>query len=363
MSEKSSHPFGGHLELLYQLSQTFNASLDLNEVLDRVMDEVIAAIGAERGFVALKGEAGSLEFRSARGIEQTSIDDPECQISHSVIGEVLQKENTILTHDAQNDQRFSNHASVLDLQLRSVLCAPLKHKDKILGVIYIDNRIFAGFFGDDELELISAIASNAAIAIENARLYQIAVEKGRMERELQMAYRVQSSLIPEELPQCSGWEFAASWQPAREVSGDYYDFIPYGDEGLCLMIADVTDKGMPAALFMALTRSLVRASIDQAESLALGISRANRLICLDSNISMPVTLFLCQLSPDKEITYVNAGHNPTLHYDASKGEITDLTRTGMFLGVDESAEYSQETIVLESEDTLIFYTDGVPDAI
>jgi len=327
------------------------------------MDEVIAAIGAERGFIALKGADGGLDFRSARGIEQTSIEDPESQISHSVIEEVLQNEETILTHDAQSDDRFSDRSSVLDLQLRSILCAPLTLKDKVLGVIYVDNRIFTGFFSNDELALISAIASSAAVAIENARLYEIAVEKGRMERELQMAYRVQASLIAEELPQSPGWEFAASWHPAREVSGDFYDFIPYGDDNLCLVIADVTDKGMPAALFMALTRSLVRASLDRADSLAEGIARANYLICSDSNISMPVTLFLCCIADDEEITYVNAGHNPTIHFDTQKGELIKLTRTGMFLGFDEEAEYNQETLSLNSGDFLVFYTDGVPDAI
>jgi len=363
MSEKPAPAFGSRFELLYQLSQTFNSSLNLDEVLDRVMDEVIAAIGAERGFVAMKGEGGGFDFRSARGIEHTSIEDPDSQISHSVIEEVFQKEETVLTHDAQSDDRFSDRSSVLDLQLRSILCAPLKLKEKIFGVIYIDNRIFAGFFSNDELELISAIASSAAVAIENARLYEIAVEKGRMERELQMAYRVQSSLITEDLPQIKGWDFAASWQPAREVSGDFYDFIPYQDDNLCLIIADVTDKGMPAALFMALTRSLVRASIDQANSIAEGISRANYLICSDSSISMPVTLFLCCLDEDKEIAYVNAGHNPTIHYDAAKKELIKLTRTGMFLGFDDEAEYRQETVALNSGDFLVFYTDGVPDAI
>ncbi len=354
MTEASTPAFGSRFELLYQLSQTFNSSLDLNEVLDRVMDEVIEAIGAERGFVALKGEDGSLEFRSARGIEHTSIEDPESEISHSVIEEVLQNEETVLTHDAQSDDRFSDRSSVLDLQLRSILCAPLMLKDKTLGVIYVDNRIFAGFFNNDELELMTAIASSAAVAIDNARLYEIAVEKGRMERELQMAYRVQSSLITEDLPKTPGWEFAASWHPAREVSGDFYDFIPYQDDKLCLVIADVTDKGMPAALFMALTRSLVRASLDRADSLAEGITRANYLICSDSNISMPVTLFLCCIDAENEISFVNAGHNPTIHFDASESELVKLTRTGMFLGFDEDAEYNQETLSLDSGDFLVF---------
>ena len=236
-------------------------------------------------------------------------------------------------------------------------------KNKILGVIYVDNRIFVGFFSNDELELMTAIASSAAVAIDNARLYEIAVEKGRMERELQMAYRVQSSLITDDLPKTPGWEFAASWHPAREVSGDFYDFIPYQDDKLCLVIADVTDKGMPAALFMALTRSLVRASLDRADSLAEGIARANYLICSDSNISMPVTLFLCGIDADNKVNFVNAGHNPTIHFDTSESELIKLTRTGMFLGFDEDAEYDQETVNLGSGDFLVFYTDGVPDAI
>ena len=115
---------------------------------------------------------------------------------------------------------------MIGLQLRSIICAPLKLKDRLLGVIYVDNRLHAGIFTPESLELLNAIASSAAIAIENATLYQVAVEKGRMERELQMAYRVQSSLIPDSTPHVPGWEFAASWQPAREVSGDFYDFIP-----------------------------------------------------------------------------------------------------------------------------------------
>lgn len=364
MTEKSTPAFGSRFELLYQLSQTFSSSLDLDEVLNRVMDEVIAAIGAERGFVALQDGEGGLEFRSARGIERTSIDDPESQISHSVIEEVLQNQQTVLTHDAQTDDRFSTRASVVDLQLRSILCTPLKLKEKVLGVIYADNRIFTGFFTNEDLELFAAIASSAAIAIENARLYQVAVEKGRMERELQMAYRVQSSLITDQLPEFPGWDFAASWQPAREVSGDFYDFIQHEDGNLSLVIADVTDKGMPAALFMALTRSLVRASLDQAGTSAEGIARANYLICADSNISMPVTLFHALLdASNNQITYVNAGHNPTIHYDAEKDKLQKLTRTGMFLGFDEDATYDQEMMQLNSGDFLVFYTDGVPDAI
>lgn len=364
MSTGNSELPAERLALLYHLTRTFNSSLDLDEVLNRVMDEVIAATQAERGFVTLRGEDGGLDFRVARGLDHKTIDDPQFQISRSVVEEVAQKGEPVLTSNAQQDERFSARQSVMILGLRSIICAPLKIKDAVTGVIYVDNRLQAGIFTQDDLELLSTIASSAAIAIENARLYQVAVEKGRMERELQMAFKVQSSLIPEDTPQIPGWEFVAHWQPAREVAGDYYDFIAHESGGLGMVVADVTDKGMPAALFMALTRSIVRASLDQATSPAEGITRANRLICTDSTSSMPVTLFYGLLDTDEnQITYVNAGHNPPIYYDAERDEFIKLTRTGIFLGFDEQAFYKQEILALNPGDFIALYTDGVTDAM
>ncbi len=352
------------LALLYHLTRTFNSSLDLDEVLNRVIDEVITATQAERGFVTLRQEDGDLDFRVARGLDQTTIDDPQFQISRSVVEEVAQKGEPVLTSNAQQDERFSARQSVMILGLRSIICAPLKIKDAVTGVIYVDNRLQAGIFTQEDLELLSTLASSAAIAIENARLYQVAVEKGRMERELQMAFKVQSSLIPEDTPKIPGWEFVAHWQPAREVAGDYYDFIAHESGGLGLVIADVTDKGMPAALFMALTRSIVRASLDQAASPAEGIARANRLICGDSTNSMPVTLFYGFLDTTSgQITYVNAGHNPPLYYSSDRDELSRLTRTGIFLGFDEQATYEQSDLVLNPGDFIVLYTDGVTDTM
>lgn len=363
MSSNLPELTGDRFALLYRLSQTFNASLDLDEVLDRVMDEVITATKAERGFVTLSEAEGGLVFRSARGMDHTTIEEPQFQISRGVVEEVAQSGVAILTNDAQLDDRFSQRQSVMSLGLRSILCAPLKFKDRMLGVIYVDNRFQAGIFAKTDLELLSAIASSAAIAIENARLYQVAIEKGRMERELQMAFQVQSSLIPKGTPHFPDWEFAAFWQPAREVAGDYYDFIHKENQKLGLVIADVTDKGMPAALFMALTRSIVRASFNQSNSPARAITMANRLICADSTSDMPVTLFLCQFAPERqEIIYVNAGHNPPLHFQAKQNEFFEMKRTGMALGVESQVKYSQSIQSVSPGDFIVFYTDGVIDA-
>jgi sigma-B regulation protein RsbU (phosphoserine phosphatase) len=361
------------LALLYRITQTLNSSLDLHEVLNRMMDEVIAAIRAERGFVMLRDVAPEtapplaaqpLVFKVARGMDMQVIEEPSFQVSRGVVDEVARAGQPMLTSDAQADARLNLRQSVLSLGLRSILCVPLQVKGATIGVVYVDNRLQAGLFTPADLDLLNSIASSAAVAIENARLYQLAVEKGRLERELQMAREVQASLLPRQTPQLPGWEFAAHWQPAREVSGDFYDFIPLGADQLGLVIADVTDKGMPAALFMALSRSIVRASVTNAPSPLEGIVQANRLICADSTNSMFVTLCYAQIDALMgEVTFVNAGHNPPLLYRAGADQLGRLARTGMALGVEAESPFEQRVVSLARGDFILLYTDGVTDAL
>ncbi|HLF28685.1 MAG TPA: GAF domain-containing SpoIIE family protein phosphatase [Anaerolineae bacterium] len=365
-SEKANvtQPSGERLALLYRVSQTFNSSLDLDEVLNRVIDEVIAATRAERGFVMLRDESGRLTFRAARGMDQRTIDAPAFQISRTVIERVARESRPLLTHNAQNDEWLRERTSVIALGLRSVLCVPLMLKGESIGVVYVDNRLQTGLFTSGDLELLTAIASSASVAIDNARLYQVAVEKGRLEHELQVAREVQVSLLPRETPRVPGWEFAAHWQPAREVSGDFYDFIESGPDRLGIVIADVSDKGMPAALFMALTRSILRASAAAAESPAQCITQANRLICADATNGMFVTLCYAQLnSAAGELTYVNAGHNPPLRYRAQDDQLIELERTGAILGFDEALPFEQRTFPVAAGDFIFLYTDGVTEAL
>ena len=173
----SSQLSSDRLALLYRLSHTFNSSLDLDEVLNRVMDEVIAATRAERGFVMLREADEGLVFRVARGLDQSTIDEPEFQVSRSVVERVAQEGKPLLTGNAQLDDSFGTSTSIMMLGLRSILCVPLRVKGEVLGIIYVDNRLQAGMFGPDDLDLLAAIASSAAIAIENARLYAAAQQR------------------------------------------------------------------------------------------------------------------------------------------------------------------------------------------
>lgn len=358
---------GDRFTLLLHLTQTFNSSLDLNEVLNRVMDEVIAVIQAERGFIMLVDEAGNLDFKVARGLDHRDIQDPQFEVSRGTIAKVAREGHPILTSDAQTDERFSSRQSVLNLKLRSVMVAPLLVKEHVTGVIYIDNRIKTNIFSEADLDLLSVIASVAAIAIENAHLYLISMEKARMEQELQTARQMQISLLPGAVPQIPGWEFAASWQPAREVAGDFYDFISLPHEKLGFAIADVCDKGMAAALFMAVTRSILRTSLGNSPTLAEDIAHANLSICDDAKIGFFVTLFSAILDPvESSLTYVNAGHNPPLLVRRNSGKdhemITPLTRTGIALGVDCQLPFQQNIVRFDPGDFLVLYTDGITEA-
>jgi len=363
------------LALLYRISQTFNSTLDLDQVLNRIIDEVIQATRAERGFLMLGDAPANLVFRAARGLDRHTIDDPEFQVSRGVIDRVVHEGQPLLASNAQDEGWLSGRKSVVILGLRSILCVPMLWKGATIGIIYVDNRIQAGIFTPADLDLLTSIASNAAIAIENARLYQLAVEKGRIERELQLAREVQASLLPSRIPDLPGWEFDAFWQPAREVSGDYYDFLP-GEHSLGLVIADVSDKGMPAALYMAITRSIIRACLEDGAAPAVSLRRANRLICADTApVSAPdaaadttagmfVTLFYMRLDGSNgTITYVNAGHNPPLHYHAQAGCFESWRRTAIAMGVEESAAVEEKHMTLAPGDFVVFYTDGLTDAL
>jgi serine phosphatase RsbU (regulator of sigma subunit) len=181
-------------------------------------------------------------------------------------------------------------------------------------------------------------------------------------REREMAYRVQAQLIPTSMPEIPQWEFAANWQPAREVSGDFYDFIQ-NKESLGIVIADVSGKGLPAALFMASTRSIVRAKATASLPPAECLTQANSLICADAARGMYVTVFYAELDPENRVfTYVNCGHNSQYWYRANQNDICELPSTGSVVGMYPTMQWQQERIELSRGDLIILYTDGISEA-
>ncbi len=351
-----------HLATLYQVTRTLNSSLDLDEVLNEVMDRVIEVTGAERGFLMLREDDGQLAFKVARGLGQQDLEDPEFKVSMTIVRRVEETGQPLLTDNAQFDERIAMGKSIVALGLRSILCVPIYVKDRMIGLVYVDNRLQAGVFNEDDLDLLVAFAFQAGIAIENARLYQVAVEKGRMESELRTAHNIQLSLLPRTEPELPGYDMAAAWHSALEVAGDFYDFIRLDAEHVGVVIADVSDKGVPAALFMAVARSLIRGNAVVSASPVETLATANRLILSDARSNMFVTVYYAIFGPRGHAVGVNAGHNRPLIYRAATDTIEFLPRGGLALGWFEEIPLEPVEIKLEPGDVMVFYTDGITEA-
>jgi serine phosphatase RsbU (regulator of sigma subunit) len=349
------------LNLLYNISEDLAASPLPEAMAGTILREAGRLIQSETGIVVLVQNEGKLgqDFTPIAGYGPEFELCVEAWSEGSLIRRVLSTRKAALENSIPADAYFCGQGDAMI----SIMCAPLKTEKRTLGAMLLVRNTSNGYTAGD-LKLLSAVALQAAPAIEVARLYQVAIENARLERELQMARQVQADLLPAHMPRLPGWEFAAGWSPAREVSGDYYDLFKDAGGRMGIVIADVADKGMPASLFMVFTRSAIRATLHHSPSTARGIRQVNQLMCAESSRGYFVTVFFARLDPQKgEITYVNAGHNPPILVRAADCQVEMLTRTGMALGILEDADYEQRTIQLEPGDLLLLYTDGLTEAM
>jgi serine phosphatase RsbU (regulator of sigma subunit) len=220
---------------------------------------------------------------------------------------------------------------------------------------------------EDEVRFLCLIVNQAALAIEKTRLHQEEIKRQRLEEEMAVARQIQLSLLPEAPPVLPGWEFATYYRPARQVGGDFYDFFELpGEAGeLGMVIADVADKGVPAALLMALSRSIIRTkAMTPGFRPAEVLLRANRLIMKDSRAKLFLTACYAALNPQTGcLIYTLAGHNRPLWLQASTGKCQELMGRGAVLGIFEDLELAEFELDLAPGDLLVFYTDGVTEAM
>ncbi|MFN8473621.1 MAG: SpoIIE family protein phosphatase [Anaerolineae bacterium] len=246
-----------------------------------------------------------------------------------------------------------------------LLVVPLVARSLLVGVMILDPSAETERYTPRLLEIASGMGSQTAVAIENERLRRAELEAERLAQELELAHHIQRSFLPEQAPTLAGWDIAPRWEPARIVTGDFYDFVTQPDGGLGVVIADVSDKGAPAAIFMAVSRSLLRASIMAYPRPIDAIDHANALIAADADSSMFVTAFLLALDGDSgHLDFVNAGHNPPLLVRAD-GSVEWLGRDahGPALGIVLEYRWPQRSAAMAPGDTLVLYTDGVTEAI
>jgi sigma-B regulation protein RsbU (phosphoserine phosphatase) len=241
--------------------------------------------------------------------------------------------------------------------------APIRVQDRALGIINVATEDWQ-FLTAADLQFLTAVSAQLAIALERAQLYdELSAQRHRLEQELQMAREVQASLLPRQLPRVPGFSFAADWRSAREMAGDFYDIFALPEDRWALVIADVSDKGAPAAMYMAMTRSLIRSSASRNPSPAAALIEVNREIFAHSSSDMFVSVFYAALDArTRSLTYANAGHNPPLLRRAN-GTLESLPRTGVLIGIMEGLVLSDASLTLAPGDTLVAYTDGLTDAL
>ncbi len=248
------------------------------------------------------------------------------------------------------------------------LLVPLVSQGELIGLLNLGPRLSQQEYSADDRKLLSDLATQTAPAVRVAQLVrqqqQEAKERERIEQELRIARLIQQTLLPKTLPELPGYEVAAYYQPAREVGGDFYDFLELEDGRLGLVVGDVTDKGVPAALVMATTRTMLRAAAQHLDSPGEVLKRVNDVLVLDIPPNMFVTCLYAILDPESgRLVYANAGHDLPYRRRAGRSEgAEELRARGMPLGLMPGMGYEEKEIVLERGEGVLFYSDGLVEA-
>lgn len=360
---------------LLQVAQAVVSLNDLDEILGSIIRIMPILVGVKRvALYRLNVEEDALQASHEYGFseeEEILLTEKSLPLSEFPFLIWALEQNTLVTHPlkagVEPKDWFEIQPGAWDETEgvnpdRLLIAVPLSIKSAIFGVLLIEEDENARRFRTRRLEIITGIAQQAAMAIQNDLLQQEMVVRERLETEVQLARQIQQTFLPSVLPTHANWQIAARWRTARQVGGDFYDVIELPDNKLGIFIADVADKGMPAALFMALTRTLVRAAVVETSSPAEALRRVNDSLLPDTQQGMFITAVYGVLDLNTgTFTYVNAGHNPPFWMKVG-GSLQKLTRTSIALGVMEQPVIEEKTITIALGDTLLLYTDGLTEA-
>jgi sigma-B regulation protein RsbU (phosphoserine phosphatase) len=346
----------------------------LKDLLNLVVDTAIELTGAERGFIMLKEADGHLNFRCARNACKQSLDGASFQTSQRVPYEVFQTGKRIVINDLDLDDASESHTSTRRLGVRSISCVPLcclsLHETsslsgvgniEIIGVLYVDSANIGSGLSKTQIDALDTLASEAAMAIYNARLYKESQLKQKLDEELAIAREIQQALLPAAdkiLPFVSARSLNL---PCHEVGGDYFDYFDMSEDRLGFAVGDVAGKGMPAALLAAMLQGIFCAQTLLNLPLPGMIANINCSLARRNTGGRYVTFFFGILDAEGNCTYINAGHNPPF-WIRPDGTLHELTEGGTVLGLFPGASYQSNTIHLEAGDHLVLFTDGLLEA-
>lgn len=351
------------LTAVYNVTMMLADARDLKKVLQRTVEVVSEVMKAKAASIRLiDQENDELRIRAVHNLSPEYLNKGPIRLSKAEIDRVaLSGRGYEYVRDMTADPRVLYPEESRREGLVSLLSIGMRYKGRPVGVL----RIYSGeerAFSQMEIDLLKAIAAQAAAAIENARLIEEALASEALEKQVRMAADVQQRMVPQQPPVMPGVELASVYVPCFELGGDFFDFIPLAEENVGMIVADVSGKGVPASLIMASVRAFVRAQVDNVYYLYEIMRRVNLMLCRDTKPSEFVTCIYGVLDTrTRRFTYCNAGHPPALLL--RRGELIELETQNMVLGVDPDEEFRQSFIDLEEGDVILLYTDGLSDAM
>ncbi len=358
--EESLRRYAERLKMVFEVQQNLARSESEDELLNQMLERVFEHLKPQQGAVFLKTSSG--EYRLAANRSAVA-GDGEFVLSRSLIREVAEKGMAAMSLDVRTDARFADAASMMAMGVRSLVAAPLLGPEGSLGMIALCSKASSRTFHEEDMELLVSLASVAALRLRNLVLASEGAERKRLQAEMDLARRIQLALLPDDLPELTGYQIHAGSVPSRVTSGDFYEVVQRAEGRECVFfLADVAGKGLSAALVMGALEALAAGPLESRLAPAESFAQISRRLFVRTPPEKYATAIMCDLDLETgKVTYANAGHNPALLMRAD-GEAEWLGATGTPLGVMAADEFTEEQVVLAEGDLLVLYTDGITEA-
>jgi serine phosphatase RsbU (regulator of sigma subunit) len=362
-----------------QVAQAVVSSADLEDTLDTIVHIMPILVGIDSSIIYRWDDTGEAFTITQAYLQETSEEEQligrqyalddfpmlETVVSNNRPVVFPFVETTLPPEDwdlVLPDEGQVDPVPVLQSPYPLLLGFPLSVKDTVYGVLLAQDKNYSTN-RERRYELLWGIAQQASLAIQNDLLNKEMMDRQRLEREFQLAREIQQTFLPSEIPATPGWEMDVRWDTARQVGGDFYDYFLLPDDRLAFVIADVSNKGLAASLYMSVTRTLIRAAALESSSPAKTLERVNDLLLMNSERGLFVTTFYGILDLEHgELTFTNAGHNPPFLIRSEQGVVKQLDKGGIALGALDDITLSQNNLVIDPGDCLVLYTDGVTEA-
>ncbi len=361
------------LNLLLEATSLLHSQLPLDAVLGTMLDHAISVTHADRGLLIEPDSTGALRVHQARSNKAEDLPPETLNPSQTAINQAISKQAAVITEDLNLAGLDLKAAESIVVQgLRAVVAIPLyassrstadtgaeNERGQLLGVLYLDSRRIAGFSALDR-QILDALAVQAASIMDNARLVERERERQRLEQELSIARTIQQALLPQNLNECPHLAVTGVNYPCHEVGGDYYDVVPMSEDRTAILIADVSGKGLGAALLTTMLQGALSGLTMGADPVKV-FNHVNRFLCRHAEVGRYATMFIGMVGADGTLEYIKAGHpSPLL---LRKGQVSELYTEGSFpVGLIPEAEFTSVRIQLEPDDTLVLFSDGVTEA-